>query len=85
MFIIINYTFPFSLIDAENFIPANPIVTPVHIRPQYFLFSYAILRAILNKLGGVKALLLSILMLIPLILQPSIKQFNKENQKSMFF
>ncbi|BAV58171.1 cytochrome b (mitochondrion) [Ramazzottius varieornatus] len=86
MFMMINYTFPFSLMDAENFIPANPMVTPVHIQPEwYFLFAYAILRAIPNKLGGVMALLLSILMLIPLILQSSMKQFNKENQKNMFF
>jgi ubiquinol-cytochrome c reductase cytochrome b subunit len=43
--------------DPENFIPANPLVTPVHIQPEwYFLFAYAILRSIPNKLGGVLAL-----------------------------
>merc|ERR1719175_528188 len=36
--------------DAENYIPANPLVTPVHIKPEwYFLFAYAILRCIPNK------------------------------------
>jgi len=51
--------------DPENFIPANPIVTPVHIQPEwYFLIAYAILRSIPNKLGGVVALALSILILI---------------------
>lgn len=56
---------PFLLIDPDNFIPANPIVTPVHIQPEwYFLFAYAILRAIPNKLGGVLCLLLSILILL---------------------
>merc|ERR1711963_1026313 len=48
---------PQLLGDPENFIPANPLVTPVHIQPEwYFLFAYAILRSIPNKLGGVVAL-----------------------------
>ena len=51
--------------DPENFIPANPLVTPVHIQPEwYFLIAYAILRSIPNKLGGVIALAMSILILI---------------------
>ncbi len=51
--------------DPENFINANPLVTPIHIQPEwYFLFAYAILRAIPNKLGGVVALALSILILL---------------------
>jgi len=55
---------PFLLGDVENFIPANPLVTPVHIQPEwYFLFAYAILRSIPNKLGGVIALALSIAIL----------------------
>nr|YP_009253502.1 cytochrome b [Ginglymostoma cirratum]ANC49744.1 cytochrome b [Ginglymostoma cirratum] len=61
---------PNLLGDAENFIPANPLVTPPHIKPEwYFLFAYAILRSIPNKLGGVLALLFSIfiLFLIPLL------------------
>lgn len=59
---------PWILGDPENFIPANPLVTPVHIQPEwYFLFAYAILRSIPNKLGGVIALALAviILMIIP--------------------
>nr|AFJ97115.1 cytochrome b [Galaxiella pusilla] len=56
---------PNLLGDSENFIPANPLVTPPHIQPEwYFLFAYAILRSIPNKLGGVLALLSSILVLI---------------------
>ena len=55
---------PNLLGDAENFKQANPLVTPVHIRPEwYFLFAYAILRSIPNKLGGVLALFASILIL----------------------
>lgn len=64
MVILIN---PNTLVDPENFIPANPLVTPVHIQPEwYFLFAYAILRSIPNKLGGVIALITSILILISL-------------------
>ncbi|UPP55956.1 cytochrome b (mitochondrion) [Ictalurus furcatus] len=61
---------PNLLGDPENFTPANPLVTPPHIKPEwYFLFAYAILRSIPNKLGGVLALLLSILvlMVVPLL------------------
>jgi ubiquinol-cytochrome c reductase cytochrome b subunit len=55
---------PNLLGDPENFNPANPLITPVHIQPEwYFLFAYAILRSIPNKLGGVIALLISILIL----------------------
>nr|YP_009503123.1 cytochrome b [Gymnothorax minor]AVX29537.1 cytochrome b [Gymnothorax minor]QHW07623.1 cytochrome b [Gymnothorax minor] len=62
--------YPNVLGDPDNFIPANPMVTPPHIKPEwYFLFAYAILRSIPNKLGGVLALLFSILilMLVPLL------------------
>nr|UFK62192.1 cytochrome b [Cicindela puritana] len=56
---------PYYLGDPDNFIPANPLVTPVHIQPEwYFLFAYAILRSIPNKLGGVIALVMSILILM---------------------
>nr|YP_010703201.1 cytochrome b [Chlorogomphus shanicus]WCO11403.1 cytochrome b [Chlorogomphus shanicus] len=55
---------PYFLGDPDNFTPANPLVTPVHIQPEwYFLFAYAILRSIPNKLGGVIALVMSIAIL----------------------
>nr|YP_010621004.1 cytochrome b [Periplaneta constricta]WAX39387.1 cytochrome b [Periplaneta constricta] len=55
---------PYILGDPDNFIPANPLVTPIHIQPEwYFLFAYAILRSIPNKLGGVIALAMSIAIL----------------------
>jgi len=73
--------YPYMLADPENFIPANPIVTPPHIQPEwYFLFAYAILRSIPNKLGGVMALFLSIIILIRLPL--SIK--NKFNPSYIY-
>nr|AID59875.1 cytochrome b [Pseudaesopia japonica] len=61
---------PNLLGDPDNFTPANPLVTPPHIKPEwYFLFAYAILRSIPNKLGGVLALLAAILILflVPLL------------------
>nr|AXS65469.1 cytochrome b [Cucujoidea sp. 39 KM-2017] len=55
---------PYLLGDPDNFVPANPLVTPIHIQPEwYFLFAYAILRSIPNKLGGVIALVMSIAIL----------------------
>jgi ubiquinol-cytochrome c reductase cytochrome b subunit len=62
--IILTLITPYGLGDPDNFIPANPLVTPPHIQPEwYFLFAYAILRAIPNKLGGVIALVFSIAIL----------------------
>lgn len=64
IFIVFTLNYGYSFIDAENFIPANPLVTPTHIQPEwYFLFAYAILRSIPNKLGGVIGLLLAVLIL----------------------
>nr|ABR21643.1 cytochrome b [Pteruthius validirostris ripleyi]ABR21645.1 cytochrome b [Pteruthius validirostris ripleyi] len=71
---------PNSLGDPENFTPANPLATPPHIKPEwYFLFAYAILRSIPNKLGGVLALAASVLVLflVPLL--------HKSKQRSMTF
>nr|UKU07875.1 cytochrome b [Gaetice depressus] len=66
--LILTLLSPYLLGDPDNFIPANPLVTPPHIQPEwYFLFAYAILRSIPNKLGGVIALAASvaILMILP--------------------
>nr|YP_009526718.1 cytochrome b [Meloimorpha japonica]AXY63922.1 cytochrome b [Meloimorpha japonica] len=61
---ILSLNNPYLLSDPDNFTPANPLVTPIHIQPEwYFLFAYAILRSIPNKLGGVLALVLSIAIL----------------------
>ena len=58
---------PDSLGAPENFTPANPLVTPTHIKPEwYFLWAYAILRSIPNKLGGVAAIAAAILILFTL-------------------
>nr|WGL40160.1 cytochrome b [Stibochiona nicea]WGN99240.1 cytochrome b [Stibochiona nicea] len=78
---LLSLTNPYLLGDPDNFIPANPLVTPIHIQPEwYFLFAYAILRSIPNKLGGVIALVLSILILIILPFT-----FNKKIQGIKFY
>nr|WRK19249.1 cytochrome b [Benthodytes sp. Gxx-2023] len=62
--------YPTALNDPENFIQSNPLVTPPHIQPEwYLLFAYAILRSIPNKLGGVIALTAAIfvLFLVPIL------------------
>lgn len=61
VFIVLSLIYPFNLGDPEIFIEADPIIRPVHIVPEwYFLFAYAILRAIPNKILGVIALLIRI-------------------------
>nr|YP_010354125.1 cytochrome b [Gunda ochracea]UOG84770.1 cytochrome b [Gunda ochracea] len=78
---LLTLTNPYLLGDPDNFLPANPLVTPIHIQPEwYFLFAYAILRSIPNKLGGVIALLMSILILIILPFS-----FNKKIQGIQFY
>nr|YP_010924999.1 cytochrome b [Vespula rufa]WKC15402.1 cytochrome b [Vespula rufa] len=71
------FQYPYLLSDPDNFIKANPMITPIHIKPEwYFLFAYAILRGIPNKLGGVIALLMAILILLMLPFSNSPKKFN---------
>jgi ubiquinol-cytochrome c reductase cytochrome b/c1 subunit len=56
---------PNYLGEADNYIPANPGVTPAHIVPEwYYLPFYAILRSIPNKLAGVTAMFWAILVLV---------------------
>lgn len=55
------FWFPNLLGHPDNYIPANPMVTPAHIVPEwYFLPFYAILRAVPDKLGGVLLMFASI-------------------------
>nr|ADA72104.1 cytochrome b [Paramesotriton labiatus] len=78
--VLIALIVPNLLVDPENFIPANPLMAPPHIKPEwYFLFAYAILRSIPNKLGGVIALLMSILILM------FIPMLHTSKQRSLMF
>nr|YP_009655364.1 cytochrome b [Oomorphoides metallicus]QCL18081.1 cytochrome b [Oomorphoides metallicus] len=86
---ILTLSNPYLLGDPDNFSPANPLITPIHIQPEwYFLFAYAILRSIPNKLGGVIALIMSIFIfyLTPFIYKKKFKsnQFYPLN-KLMFW
>lgn len=59
------FYFPYLLSHPDNFIPANPLVTPTHIIPEiYFLAFFAILRSIPNKTLGVLFLMFAILSLL---------------------
>merc|ERR1711981_601596 len=61
------YFYPNDLGPPDNYIMANPMVTPAHIVPEwYFLPFYAILRSIPDKLGGVIAMVTAILALLTL-------------------
>src|SRR3954463_2069702 len=64
LFAFFVFFMPNALGHADNYIPANPLVTPSHIVPEwYFLPFYAILRAVPNKLGGVLLMFGAIAML----------------------
>jgi len=61
LFLLLNICHPFLLIERENSIQANPLSSPIHIVPEwYFLYIYAILRSIPNKVGGVLSLCLAV-------------------------
>jgi quinol-cytochrome oxidoreductase complex cytochrome b subunit len=65
IFALFIYFAPNVLGHADNYIPANPLVTPPHIQPEfYFLFAYTVLRSIPDKLLGVLALFGSLLVLL---------------------
>lgn len=82
--IILNFFFILLMnlfLDPENFIEAKSLVTPVHIQPEwYFLASYAILRSIPKKLGGVIALAGSICIfyVVPFITRKNVRGFSRK-------
>lgn len=66
--ILLFFMLPWVFTEYQKFIPANSLVTPPHIQPEwYFLAAYAVLRAIPSKLGGVIALVafVAILLILP--------------------
>jgi len=83
------FFYPNILGHSDNYIPANPLVTPTHIVPEwYFLPFYAILRSIPNKLLGVLALLFSILvlLLLPHIVIPNTRSLDfRPLSKALFW
>ena len=70
IFIIFVVMTPWLLGDPENFIEANNLSSPIHIKPEwYFLWAYAILRAIPRKVGGVIALFRAVIVLYIIIIK----------------
>jgi quinol-cytochrome oxidoreductase complex cytochrome b subunit len=62
------FWYPQALMSPDNSIPANPLVTPAHIVPEWYLLPfYAILRSVPNKLGGVIAMFgaIAVLFVLP--------------------
>jgi len=58
---------PNYLLHVDNYVEADPLVTPAHIVPEwYFLIFYAMLRSVPSKVGGILVLFLSILVLFSL-------------------
>jgi ubiquinol-cytochrome c reductase cytochrome b subunit len=79
---------PNYLGHAINYDPANPLVTPAHIVPEwYYLPFYAILRAIPDKLGGVIAMFASILILffLPWLDRSPLRSFKYRPLSRVFF
>lgn len=79
---------PNYLGHTDNYIPANPLVTPTHIVPEwYFLPFYAILRSIPDKLLGVIGMLSSIiiLFLLPFYLKFEVRSLNFRPASRIFF
>jgi ubiquinol-cytochrome c reductase cytochrome b/c1 subunit len=77
-FLVFVFFMPNLLGHPDNYIPANPLVTPAHIVPEwYFLPFYAILRSVPHKLGGVIIMLVSILglLILPFGVNSDIKRF----------
>jgi quinol-cytochrome oxidoreductase complex cytochrome b subunit len=67
LFSVFVFFMPNALGHADNYIPANPLVTPAHIVPEWYLLPfYAILRAIPDKFGGVIAMFGSIAVIFAL-------------------
>lgn len=87
-FIMICIMSPYIFMDVENFISSDPLVTPVHIQPEwYFLFAYTILRSIPSKIGGVVALVISVVVLyfIPFFLNHKFRRNNFYNIMKYLF
>jgi ubiquinol-cytochrome c reductase cytochrome b subunit len=73
--IIVCMFYPNILAEPENWSVANPLTTPLHIKPEwYFLWAYAVLRSIPNKLGGVVCIFAAILVLFILPLTQTQKR-----------
>ncbi len=88
MFGLFVFYMPNSLGDVNNYIPANPLVTPEHIVPEwYYLPFYAILRAIPNKLMGVLAMFgsIGVLFILPWLDTSKVRSMRFRPKAQIFF
>jgi ubiquinol-cytochrome c reductase cytochrome b/c1 subunit len=79
---------PNYLLDADNSVPANPLVTPAHVVPEWYLLPfYAMLRAIPNKLMGVIVLFsaIAILAFVPWLDRSPVKSAKYRPSFRFFF
>ena len=79
---------PNVLGHADNYIPANPLVTPAHIVPEwYFLPFYAILRAVPDKLGGVLLMFgaIATLFVLPWLDTSKVRSMRYRPQAKLYF
>jgi ubiquinol-cytochrome c reductase cytochrome b subunit len=88
MFAWFVFYIPNYLGHADNYVEANPLVTPAHIVPEwYFLPFYAILRAIPSKLGGVVAMFgaIAVLFVLPWLDTSKVRSGNYRPVFQVFF
>jgi len=86
MSVVYLISLPFVLGDGEIFVKANFLVSPRHIVPEwYFLFAYAILRAIPDKVLGVLGLVFSVGVLFLLVFSSKCIVFDKVNKLCVLF
>jgi quinol-cytochrome oxidoreductase complex cytochrome b subunit len=92
LFVILFASFVFfnpdGLGHVDNYIPANPLVTPAHIVPEWYLLPfYAILRAVPNKLIGVLAMFgaIGVLFVMPWIDRAKVKSMRYRPTARIFF
>lgn len=82
------FFYPNYLGHSDNYIPANPLVTPSHIVPEWYLLPfYAILRSVPDKLGGVILMLSAILifLFLPLINNTKLRSTSLQPLNAVFF
>ena len=88
LFAVFIFYMPEALGHADNNIPANPLVTPAHIVPEwYFLPFYAILRALPDKLMGVLAMFgaIAMLFILPWLDTSKVRSMRYRPQAKMYF
>ena len=88
LFAVFVFYLPDALGHADNYIPANPLVTPSHIVPEwYFLPFYAILRAIPDKLMGVLAMFgaIACIFALPWLDTSKVKSMRYRPQAKLYF